>query len=168
MSARTAAAGARRHLLWLALALLQAACGFHLQGHAPLPQSFHTTYVEARDEQSNFVQGLRKALLIAGANVADSSTDAGAVVHVLDDRMTERVLAVSPSNIPVEYELTYTVRFSVAANGKELLSPQEVSARRDFSFDEHVLLAKDNEEAILHDALARDLVGVVMRRLSSL
>jgi len=143
-----------------------AACGFHLQGRAPLPPALKTTYVDAKDEQSDFVQGLRKALLSEGTRVADASTDAAAVVRILEDQMTERVLAVSPSNVPVEYELTYTVRFSVAADGKELLAPQEVSATRQFSFDEHIMLAKDNEEAVLRDALARDLVGVVMRRLS--
>jgi outer membrane lipopolysaccharide assembly protein LptE/RlpB len=43
-----------------------------------------------------------------------------------------------------------------------------VSLSRDFSFDERVLLAKEREEAILREALASDLVGIVMRRLSSL
>jgi len=145
-----------------------AGCGFHLQGRAPLPKAFKVSYIEAKDRQSDFVQGLRKALLINGAQLAQASTDASAVVHVLHDELSERVLAVSPTNLPREYELTYTVRFSVSAGAADLLTAQEVSATRDFSFDEHVLLAKDNEEAILRQALAHDLVDVVMRRLSSL
>jgi LPS-assembly lipoprotein len=90
------------------------------------------------------------------------------VVHVLEDRITRRVLSVSPDNLPREYELTYTVRFSVNAGGKDLLEPQEVSTTREFSFDVNELLAKDNEEDVLRAALAHDLVDVVMRRLSSL
>ena len=151
-----------------ALLLAVAACGFHLQGRAPLPKAFKISYIEAKDRQSDFVQGLRKALIINGAQIAQGSTDASAVVHVLHDELTERVLAVSATNLPREYELTYTVRFSVSAGAADLLAAQEVSATRDFSFDEHVLLAKDNEEAILRQALAHDLVDVVMRRLSSL
>jgi len=153
----------------LALVLaLGAGCGFHLQGRAALPAALKRSYVEAKDKQSDFVQGLRKALLVNGAQLADASVDASAVVHVLEDEITERVLAVSATNLPREYELTYTVRFSVSAGASDLLSAQEVTATRDFSFDEHVLLAKDNEEAILRQALAHDLVDVVMRRLSSL
>ena len=76
--------------------------------------------------------------------------------------------APSARNLPREYELIHTVRFQVMAGEQELLPPQEVVASRDFSFDERALLAKENEEAILREALARDLVGIVMRRLSSL
>lgn len=148
--------------------LMVAACGFHLQGHTPLPQPLKVAFVDARDQQSDFVQELRKALLGAGARVTPSSDAASAVVHVLQDQITRRVLAVSPTNVPVEYELTYTVRVSVTSNGEDLLPALELSNTRDFSFNETVLLAKDNEEAILREALAHDLVGVVMRRLSNL
>jgi len=143
------------------------ACGFQLQGHTPLPKPLERAYVDAKDKQSEFVQGLRKALLTAGAQLTEEG-QASAVVHVLEDNATPRVLAVSSTDVPREYEIIYTVRVSVTGDGKELLAPQEIIARRDYSFDEYVLLAKDNEDAILRAALARDLVGIVMRRLSRL
>jgi LPS-assembly lipoprotein len=149
-------------------AMLLSACGFHLQGRTPLPEPLKVTYVLAEDAQSEFVLGLRKALLSSGATLARADGDASGVVQVLKDEVTERVLSVSASNIPREYELTYTVRFSVRSGATELLSPQEVALTRDYSFDERTLLAKEHEEAILREALARDLVGIVMRRLSSL
>jgi LPS-assembly lipoprotein len=158
-----------RALLAVVLALLAVAgCGFHLEGHTPLPDSLRAPLLEARDRQTDFVQSLRRALLTAGARVTDETDEASAVVHVLDDELDERVLAVSSTNLPREYELTYKVRFSVSVNGTELLAAQDVSATRDFSFDEHYLLAKTNEEQILREALAHDLVGVVMRRLERL
>jgi LPS-assembly lipoprotein len=150
------------------LALLLAGCGFRLQGHTPLPAQFKVAYVEAHDRQSDFVQGLRNALLVNGAILTEDTTAATATVHVLDDRHTQRTLSVSPDNLPREYELIYTVRFSVTAGDKELLAPQELSTSREYSFDVSQLLAKQNEEAILQAALAHDLVDVVMRRLSSL
>jgi len=155
-------------LLSLGVAVLLSACGFRLVGHAPLPKQLEMTYVDAQDRQTDFAQGLRKALLTAGAQVTDDGAKATAVVHLLQDVVTPRVLAVSSENLPREYEITYTVRFSVSSGTKDLLPPQEVSLSRDYSFDEHVLLAKNNEEAILRGALARDLVDVVMRRLRSL
>lgn len=154
--------------LILAASLLLASCGFHLQGRTPLPPLLERAYVQADDRQSDFVQGLRKALLASGAQLADRPEDASAVVQILTDQVTERVLSVSASNLPREYELTHTVRFAVLQSGEELLPVQEVEATRDMTFDERTLLAKEREQAILREALARDLVGMVMRRLSSL
>ena len=151
-----------------ALALLLSACGFHLQGHKPLPAVLRVAYVQAKDRQSDFVQDLRKELLSSGAHLTTSSDDATAIVHVLNDDFARRVLSVSATDQPAEYELTYTVRFSVSAGDKELLAVQEVSGVRDYTFDETILLAKENEEAILREALAHDLADVVMRRLANL
>jgi LPS-assembly lipoprotein len=151
------------------LAALLGGCGFRLEGHTPLPKPLALSYVEAKDQQSEYVQGLRRALLAAGARLAQDSSRASAVVHVLEDtNPAPRVLAVSSADLPIEYEITYTVRVSVTADGKDLLAPQEITARRDHTFDQYVLLAKDNEDAILRAALARDLVDITMRRLSRL
>jgi LPS-assembly lipoprotein len=155
-------------VLAVALPLGLAGCGFHLQGRTPLPAQFKLSYVDAPDRQSDFVQGLRNALLVSGVVLTEDTTAATATVHILDDKRTQRVLSVSPDNLPREYELTYTVRFSVTAGDKELLPAQEVATTREYSFAVSELLAKQNEEAILQAALAHDLVDVVMRRLSSL
>lgn len=157
-----------RALLTLVAALLVSSCGFQLQGRTPLPEPLRVSYVDAQDMQSDFVQGLRKSLLNSGARVTNQRGTASAVVKILTDEVTTRILTVSAANLPREYELTYTVRFSVTGQDAELLSPQEVSVTRDYSFDERALLAKEHEEAILREALARDLVGIVMRRLASL
>jgi LPS-assembly lipoprotein len=149
--------------------LLVSACGFHLQGSKPLPAVLHVAYVQAKDRQSDFVQDLRKRLLSSGARLTARSEDATAIVHVVNDDFTRRVLSVTAAtNQPAEYEITYTVRFSVSTADKELLPVQEVSAVRDYTFDETILLAKENEEAILREALAHDLADVVMRRLANL
>lgn len=154
--------------LTLALGLGLVGCGFHLQGHTPLPTQFKVSYVDAHDRQSDFVLGLRSALLVNGVILTEDTTAATATVHVLEDKHTQRVLSVSPDNLPREYELSYTVRFSVTSGDKELMAPQELSLTREYSFTVTELLAKENEEAILQAALAHDLVDVVMRRLSSL
>ena len=130
----------------LAAALL-AGCGFHLQGRTALPAVVRTPYVEAPDRQRD---------------------EASAVVSVLRDSVARRVLSVSATNQPNQYEVTYTVGFSVSAAGKELLPPQELSATRTYSFDERLLLAKNHEEEILRQDMARDLADMVMRRLASL
>ncbi len=165
------AVGAFRAMLPTAAAtvlLLLSGCGFHLQGRTPLPPSIRSAYVQATDRQSDFVQSLRKALLRSGAQPAQRREGASAVVNILKDEVTRRVLSVSAVNQPNEYEVTYTVRFSVSAADKELLPPQDIFATRSYSFDERLLLAKEHEEEILRQAMAHDLADIVMRQLSSL
>jgi LPS-assembly lipoprotein len=150
------------------LLVLLAGCGFHLQGRQPLPAHFSHTYVDTQDEQTDFVQDLRKALIASKVNVIRTKSSSTAVIAVHDDELTERILSVSAQNIPTEYELTYKVTFSVSSEGKTLIDKEEISATRDISFDEAQLLAKEREQEILRAALARDLVALVMRRLAAL
>jgi len=152
----------------LTAVLLLAACGFHLEGRAPLPVAVKTPFLEAPDPQSDFVQYLRHNLLSNGAQLMPEKGDASAVVSILNDRFARRVLSVSSINRVNEYEVTYTIAFSVTAGGKELLPPQELTTTRTYSFDETALLAKGHEEDILRQDMARNLADMVMRRLSSL
>ena len=150
-------------------AVLLTGCGFHLQGRTTLPAVVREPFVEAPDRQSDFVQYLRHALLSNGAQLTPEKEKASAVVSILRDSVARRVLSVSATNQPNQYEVTYTVGFSVSApGGKELLAPQELSATRTYSFDERLLLAKNHEEQILRQDMARDLADMVMRRLASL
>jgi LPS-assembly lipoprotein len=165
VSARTFQA--RAALVGLA-SLAVVACGFRLQGRTPLPPVLAAVYLQTEDAQTDFVASLRRSLLASGARVTRDPRDASAIVRILEDQATRRVLSVSVSNVPREYEITYSVRYAVVVRDRELLPPQNVAGSRAFSFDERILLAKEHEEDILREALANDLAGVVMRRLAAL
>jgi LPS-assembly lipoprotein len=156
--------------LWLigALAATLMGCGFHLEGRRPLPASMKTAYVQATDMQTDFAQSLRKALLTSGSRPPSDKNTASSIVNILKDEVVRRTLSVSAQNKPNEYEITYTVRFSVTSGEQELLAPQDISAIRSYSFDETRLLAKEHEESILRQAMAHDLADRVIRQLSSL
>jgi LPS-assembly lipoprotein len=156
--------------LWLigVLAVSLAGCGFHLEGRTPLPESMKRAFVQATDMQTDFAQSLRKALLTSGSRPPSDKKTASSIVNIIKDDVVRRTLSVSAQNKPNEYEITYTVRFSVTAGDQELLAPQDISATRSYSFDETRLLAKEHEEAILRQAMAHDLADRVIRQLSSL
>lgn len=152
-----------------ALLALLGGCGFHLQGNYPLPRSLAVVHIDAIDSQSDFYLGMRKALLTSGTRLDDAGSDgSAATLHILTDAAKQTILTVSALNVPTEYELSYTVRFSVDANGRQLLAPEQRVLVRDYSYSESAQLAKQREAAILTSALARELTGVVMRRLASL
>jgi len=169
-AARVYAGGWVRVLLGLSLAVpMLAGCGFHLEGDHPLPPSLAVVRIDAVDTQSDFYFALRRALMAAGTRIDGNGQDKSVpVIHVLDDATRNTILSVSTLNIPTEYELIYRVRFSVDAMGRALIDPEERTLVRDYSYSESQQLAKDREQRILGAALAQELAGVVMRRLSSL
>ena len=155
-------------LLALALTLLAAGCGFRLQGAATLPPTLDSVYVAVPDTLSSFAVELDRALERAGAQRAASPGEAEAVIRVRMDRSGRRVLSVSARNTPQEFEIFYRVEYAIERGGSEVVAPQRLELTRNFSFDESQLLAKDREQEILRDAMARDLADLVLRRLESL
>ena len=144
------------------------ACGFRLAGSDPLPAVMARPYLSLKDPYTDFSREFEHRLKTSGAMLQLKREDATATVDVTKDLVEQRTLAVSAKNIPTEYELTYTVTFSVHGGDKELLAPQTISLSKDFSFDETLQLAKEHEADILRQQMARDLVSITMRRLTSL
>jgi LPS-assembly lipoprotein len=151
-----------------AVAVLVGGCGFHLQGVGRLPPVLDRTYVATADRYTDFHQSLAEALDVSGATIVTRGTDASAVVDVLHDETGQRVLSLSARNTPREYEVYYTVEYRVRAGDRELLPPQRLTLTREYNFDETQLLAKQQEQELIRAALARELAGLVMRRLAAL
>jgi LPS-assembly lipoprotein len=153
--------------LLAALAVL-AGCGFHLQGSTPLPAGSRNLYLSTSDELTPFAVELRRAIERAGGRIATASSEADLVVRIRSDRTGRRVLSVSARNTPQEYEVYYNVEYSVDRGGQEIVELQPLELIRNLNFDETQVLAKDREEVLLREAMARDLALLVMRRLESL
>jgi LPS-assembly lipoprotein len=159
---RTAAGAAAAGLLAMS------ACGFRLAGSETLPAVLARPYLSLKDPYTDFSREFEHQLKSSGAALQTLRANSTATVDVTKDLVEQRTLSVSATNIPTEYELTYTVTFSVQGTDKELLAPQTISLSKDYSFEENVLLAKQHEADILRQQMARDLVSIAMRRLTSL
>jgi LPS-assembly lipoprotein len=144
------------------------ACGFRLAGNEQLPGVLARPYLSVKDPYTDFAREFEHQLKGSGALVQDVRAKSTATIEVTRDTVEQRTLSVSARNIPTEYELTYTVVFVVHGPDKELLAPQTINLSRDYSFVENELLAKENEADILRRQMARDLVAIAMRRLTSL
>jgi LPS-assembly lipoprotein len=159
---------ARRGILVLGGAVALSACGFRLAGSEPLPGVLARPYLSLKDPYTDFSREFERQLKSAGAGVQSARANSTASIEVTKDLVEQRTLSVSATNIPTEYELTYTVTFAVQGTDKQLLAPQTISLSKDYSFQENVLLAKEHEADILRQQMARDLVAIAMRRLTSL
>jgi LPS-assembly lipoprotein len=161
----------RRRLaaLLVTLALALGGCGFHLQGAVgELPEDGRRLYIATADELTPFAVELRHAIERSGGEIVARSSAAQTVIRIQRDRSGRRVLSTSARNTPQEYEVFYDVEYTVDRGGQEILEPQPLELIRNLSFEESQLLAKNREEAILRDAMARDLAQLVLRRLVSL
>lgn len=144
------------------------ACGWRLQGTARLPEVMSVTYVDTEDRYSDFNRMLRESLQASGARLAHNRNEATAIVRIRKDDSGQRVLSVSARNTPEEYVVYYAIEYSVESPTGELIEPQKLELTRDYSYDSRAVLAKQREQAVLREALARDLAGIVIRRLASL
>jgi LPS-assembly lipoprotein len=125
-------------------------------------------YVITADQVTPFAVELRRAIERSGGQLTSTAAEADTVVRIQRDRSGRRVLSVSARNTPQEFEIFYLIEYSVDRGGKEVLELQPLELIRNLSFDETQLLAKDREEAIIREAMARDLAVLVTRRLESL
>jgi LPS-assembly lipoprotein len=158
----------RAAIVLVCAVLSLSACGWRLQGATKLSPTMTLTYVDAKDRYTEFNQALRERLRASGAKVTERSGDATATVKIIKDQSGQRVLSVSARNTPEEYEVFYSVEYSVVSGGNELIPPQKLELTRDYSYDTTAVLAKEREQAVLREALAQDLAGLVLRRLASL
>jgi LPS-assembly lipoprotein len=155
-------------LLLLTSCLVLGSCGWRLQGTTRLPEVLTTAYVETKDPYTDFNRALRESLIASGANLVTDKSLATAVVRIRRDVSGQRVLSVSSRNTPEEYEVYYSVEYSVDGGGRELIAPDTLELRRDYSYDERAVLAKQREQLLLREALARDIAGLIVRRLAAL
>jgi len=143
-------------------------CGFQLQNTGDYPLAMSVTYLEAADRYTVFYRKLSTALQNGGVRVTKVPGEATAVVRILHDETGQRILSVSPRNVPEEYDVFYIVRYSVSIEGKEALPEHSLVQTKDYTYDETEVLGKASEEQILRESIADDFVRSVTRQLALL
>ena len=150
------------------IVLLITSCGFQLRVAKNLPIEMNRTYISTEDEYSIFYRQLKKGLYERGVEVVESPVDATAVFNILQEDTGQRVLSVSGRNVVREYEVFYRIFYSIQTKDKLIKSQQEEILTRDYTYDETLVLGKEREENLLREAIADDLVRIILMQLASL
>ena len=148
--------------------LFVAGCGFQMQGALTTPAEMARTYIAADDRHSLFYRELRKALLAADVELVDNAADSTAILSILYDETDQRVLSVSARNVPTEYEVFYNIEYAIDGGTSRLVEPQTLILTRDYTYDSRLVLGKAREEELLREAIVKDLVRIVLKRISTL
>jgi LPS-assembly lipoprotein len=139
-----------------------------LQGAFTVPAGMERTYIATDDQYTLFYRELRRSLQQSGMQFAETPADASAVLSIHLDRTDQRVLSVSARNVPTEYEVYYSVQYSIDNGDENLLNRQFLTVTRAYTYDETLVLGKTREEDLLREAIVNDLVRIVMKQLGTL
>jgi len=153
--------------LWFVLLMSTSliACGFHMRGAADVP--FNSIYIQG----STIVisKALKKNLTLNSVKVLDSADSAELLLEIVGEESEKRILSLAGTGKVNEFELYYRVHYRTKLAGEALWSQvQTVEARRDYSYDDTQLLAKQGEEKRLNEDMQSSVVNSLVRRLSAL
>jgi LPS-assembly lipoprotein len=157
-------------LRWLVAAVLAslAGCGFHFRGTPEFPAQMAVVHIDTVDRYSPVNQEFVTVLRRSDIRITNDPVEARTIITIRSDDTGRRLLSVTARNVPAEYEVYYRIGFSVDVDGVEAVPPEQFVLARDFTFDETKVLGKANEEENIRRAIARDLVGLVTRRLAAI
>lgn len=159
----------RLRLFLLALAALAiVACGYQLQGVKRYPPELSAVYLDVPDSTSDLAVQLRRSFTASGVTLAGSAADATATLAIITERFGRTVKSVSAQNRPTEYEVFYQAEYTLATPAGALVPPQSIARTRIFPYSERDILGKQQEEELLRESLAREIAGVITRRLADL
>lgn len=156
-------------LILTLLSLSLSGCGWRLRGSLDTDLVLPSMYVQYHSASSELKRELNQTLESAGVDLQANTDNAELVLVLHSENRGRRVLSVNASGKVSDYELQYTVTFSVQDNaGNALISNEQINQQRDYSFDESAVLAKSEEERRLFDFMRRMSIQTLMRRLHSI
>ena len=149
----------------LIVATILSSCGFHLRGQAEIP--YKTLFIETGG-YSSYANDLERAIR-SGSNtkVVHNLEEADAVLKILGESQEKRIISLSSAGRVREFELRYKVAYRLTDRaGTDLAPPGQIDLRRDMTYDDTEVLAKESEELLLYRDMKTDAVQQMLRRLS--
>lgn len=155
----------RSALLFAGLTLL-GACGFHLRGPQPLPfKSIHLGVSAYSESGANL---RRQIAANGGTKIVDSPAEAEVSLVILQDVKEKIILSLNTDGRVREYELRDRIVFKVVdRGGREVIPATEVATKREMTFNDALVLAKEQEEAQYYREMENDLIQRVLRRMAA-
>ncbi|QFU05413.1 LPS-assembly lipoprotein LptE precursor [Pseudoalteromonas sp. THAF3] len=162
------AASALRHSLVIScLVLLLSSCGFHLKKASDLPQDLMTLEVNASDPNSALYEQLLSELARSNVQVNKGLRANSPMLRLTSDRLDRRTLSLFKNGQVAEYELIYSVSYTLKRAGEDPIE-QYFELYRNYQDDPDNALAKANEMTILLEELRKQASRRIVRELAQL
>ncbi len=150
--------------LWLLAAiLLLASCGFQLRQPIPLP--FASVNLTGK---TLINKPLKKLLTAQGVRLSEDAEQADLRLELIREENEKRILSLSGTGVVREFELYYRVFYRTKLAGEAWSLPLVMESRRDYTYNDASLLAKQAEEKKLLEVMQADVTNGILRRVSAL
>ena len=154
----------RRFFIVIASVLLLTACGFQLRGVTNL--AFKTLFIQG--PKLSIQRELTKTIKNNNITIVDAIEDADVVLELMHESNQKRILSLSGTGRVREFELNYEVNFRMReASHPEWNKIQTIKMRRDYSYNDQLLLGKGEEEERINKDMRSDAMREIVRRLSA-
>jgi LPS-assembly lipoprotein len=152
-----------KQLRWCYLGLcwlLLMGCGWQLRGVGSY-QGPTTLHLVPADRFAPLTLALLDAMHRSGVTL---QADAAISLHLGDEELQRRVVAVTSIGSPVQYELSLSTDFRYQMTGDQTVTiPQTLSVERVFDFDPSNTVAKSEEENTLLEEMRLELAQRILR-----
>lgn len=160
--------------LMIGLIMSIAACGFQLRGSQALPENLTQVLINAPLQYSPLSRALQKRLPVYQLQgvinpkemMSVKMAQQTVVVELKPEQFERRLLSVFTSGQVAEYELVYTVNYSVSFPGA-LPITNTLAVSREYQDDPDQILAKSRELNLVLAELRNESADRLIRLLSS-
>jgi len=137
-------------------------CGFHLRGMTAI--SFKTISLEGKE--LSFTKNLKKVLNSNKVVIVSSTENPELRVELLSEETEKRILSLSGRGLVREFEIFYRVRYRIKTSDSEIWGEEElIEARKDFTYSDSNLLAKEEEERKLNEAMRNEAISNLFNQI---
>ena len=143
------------------------ACGFHLRGNIPLPESIQNMFVVGPD--GTFKDQLVDILSNVGAQMANSAAGSDVVLNITEAVTQRTVGTLDETGKANSFNLVFNVKYVlISSASKEQIKQGSLQETRRYNFDPELVVETESEEAELQADMEESISLRLVRQLSSL
>jgi LPS-assembly lipoprotein len=151
--------------LLLALSFLSA-CGFRLRGYVEMPPWLDHVAIVVQDANRDLEVRLKNQLQAYGRHIVTDPTQADYMLILEKDNLQQKINSVAASTTPRQYQLIYTVRYSlIKRDGTPVVTSRLVAVTRQLTVNNDRILGSDSEELIIISAMRQEAVMQIINRM---
>lgn len=161
-----------RRLTVLLIIISIAGCGFKLRGLGGLPPHFNKVAIVIEDIHHGFEVVLKDNLQAYQVQVVSDPIKADYTMIIEKSLLTQQINSVSSSTTPRQYELVYTVVYSLNQKGKPIVSSNVITIRRQFTLNNDRVLSSNDEGSVIvkemYSEASIQIINLTSKKLAAL
>lgn len=141
-------------------------CGFKLRGLEGLPSNFNNVALVVQDIHHELEVILKDKLQAYKVHVNSNPIKADYVLVIEKSLLNQQITSVSANTTPRQYELFYTIVYSLNQKGTPLISANIITVRRQFTLNNDRVLGSIDEGSLIVKEMYAEAAAQMISRIS--